>query len=172
MVVEPILTRGGVACDDGGVGGERVGVRVGVPVDAQYEIEAHGAIDWEDGVVACAFAVPQGTPEGVETSKHVKTTTGSHSSHWHLVMQETLDFLRLNKLWEPCVIPRDCDLLCARWSCKQLEGCVVPGSDAIVCELSCNAIKLLLRYENGAVKIGFVGDPVAKSLDLACVHEH
>lgn len=70
------------------------------------------------------------------------------------------------------MIPRDYDLLCARWSCKQLRGCGGLCGEAFVCELGSNAMRVFLRYENGVVKIGLVCVPLAKPLGLGCVHEH
>lgn len=40
------------------------------------------AIECEDGMVACALVWAQGTPEGVESLKHLKTIAGNHTSHW------------------------------------------------------------------------------------------
>lgn len=44
------------------------------------------AIEFEDGVVTCALVWAQGTPEGVESCKLVKTIAGNYTSHWRLAV--------------------------------------------------------------------------------------
>lgn len=76
-------------------------------------------------------------------------------------MQETVEFLHLIETSELHETPKVgvllcANLLCAKKNSKLLVGGVVPGKKTIVCELCCNAMKLMLHLVNGDLKIGLM----------------